>query len=124
VIISVKRYRVERISFDWLLVGCFVAQVTKAGGKFVSSCTKDVTHVVSTQDAVDNGGPVLAAAVKLKLPVVTEEWIDKCIADGHRLTESGCLLRGEVSKLFDPARRISRFSSLFVTCVLLLSGAR
>lgn len=38
----------------------------------------------------------MTAAVKSKLPVVTEAWLDKCIADGRRVSESGCLLKGEV----------------------------
>lgn len=37
---------------------CFFAgpaQVVQAGGRFMASCSKEVTHVVSTQGAVDNG---------------------------------------------------------------------
>lgn len=41
---------------------------------------------------------MIKASVERKLPVVTEAWIDKCIAEGKRVSETGCLLRGEATE--------------------------
>jgi len=38
---------------------------------------------------------MIKEAVKRKLCVVKEDWLDRCITDGRRVTESGSLIRGE-----------------------------
>jgi len=70
-------------------------KISAAGGVLAGSVSAKVTHVVSTRGACDSGGAALAAAMKKGLPVVTEAFVDACVADGRRVSEAPFILKGE-----------------------------
>jgi hypothetical protein len=67
---------------------------------YLSVCLSDCCNAVVTTSFDDllQGGPVIKQVVERNLPVVTEAWIDKCISEGMRVSETGFLLRGEATE--------------------------
>ena len=72
--------------------------VESLGGQFSSTITAQVTHLIATEDEFERDSAKIKNAKKYKIPILSEDWLDKVEEDGSRPDESGYTIGSSVEK--------------------------
>eukprot|EP01105_Mastigella_eilhardi_P000258 TRINITY_DN1033_c0_g1_i1.p1 TRINITY_DN1033_c0_g1~~TRINITY_DN1033_c0_g1_i1.p1 ORF type:complete len:239 (+),score=96.24 TRINITY_DN1033_c0_g1_i1:71-718(+) len=70
-----------------------LSKVMEHGASVASSVTRKVTHLVSTQEDVDEGSPRVNAALRKKIFIVSEQFVNDSIKKNEKQKEEDYLLK-------------------------------